>query len=64
MESPPWQYALNRVIDTFIGINIAVLDNYFIVPPNGLIRLHEHSLSLTNNLSKVVEGKIDDIKSE
>lgn len=60
----PWQYSLNRIIDTFIGISIAVLVNYFIVPPNGLNKLHEHSLSLADNLSKVIDNEIDDIKTE
>lgn len=60
----PWQYSLNRIIDTFIGISIAVLVNYFIVPPNGLNKLHEHSLSLADNLSKTIDNEIDDIKSD
>lgn len=58
----PWLYSLNRIIDTFIGITIAVLVNYFIVPPNGLDKLHTGCLSLTDRFSDIVEYGIDKVK--
>lgn len=60
----PWLYSLNRIIDTFIGITIAVLVNYFIVPPNGLYKLHEDCLSLSDMFSNIIENSITNIKSD
>lgn len=41
----PWIFSINRFIDTFLGIAVAVIINYAIVPPRHidkiLIRLHE-----------------------
>lgn len=32
-EATPLQYSIDRVLETFVGINIAVAVNYFIYPP-------------------------------
>jgi uncharacterized membrane protein YgaE (UPF0421/DUF939 family) len=44
-ESDPFLYSINRIIDTFVGIMVAVAVNYFIIPP----RKQEEDESLENS---------------
>ena len=57
----PVFYSLNRIVDTFMGIIIAVLINYFIVPPNNIKKIHEGCLKLIENMEKLVDEKIVNI---
>jgi uncharacterized membrane protein YgaE (UPF0421/DUF939 family) len=56
----PFFYALNRVLDTLLGIIVAVLVNYFIVPPNRLERILEESNEIIIRLMNLVKYKIVD----
>ncbi|MCB2288265.1 aromatic acid exporter family protein [Clostridium sp. CS001] len=43
-------YSFKRVVETFIGITVAVFVNYLIFPPKYLDKLQQHSKTLTYNI--------------
>jgi len=43
-------YSLKRVVETFLGISIAVLVNYLIFPPKYLDKIQKHSKVLIDNI--------------
>ena len=43
-------YSLKRVVETFMGISIAVLVNYLIFPPKYLNKIQKHSKVLIDNI--------------
>lgn len=45
----PVQYSINRIIDTFIGIMVAVAVNYFVWPPDYLAKLRKKIPDLMAN---------------
>lgn len=49
----PLIYSLNRVMETFIGIFVSVLVNYFIYPPKYLDNLHKDSKTLIDTVLQV-----------
>lgn len=49
----PLIYSLNRVTETFIGIFVSVLVNYFIYPPKYLDNLHKDSKTLIDTVLEV-----------
>lgn len=54
----PVFYALNRIVDTFIGIIIAVLVNYFIKPIDNYNNIEDDLIQIGNNLNKLLEDKV------
>lgn len=51
----PLFYAIHRISDTFIGIAVAALINYFVVPPQILNRLEERSNSIEDRARVLVK---------
>jgi len=49
-------YSLNRIFDTFVGIMVAVLVNYFIYPPNSKDKIYKTSLELAHKASEVIKA--------
>jgi len=49
-------YSLNRIFDTFVGIMVAVLVNYFIYPPNSKDKIYKTSLELADKASEVIKA--------
>ncbi|GGA45394.1 FUSC family protein [Paenibacillus physcomitrellae] len=47
----PWAYGLHRIIDTLIGISVAVAVNYLIFPPRLEERLEQHRVAFAEQLS-------------
>lgn len=73
----PFIYSLTRLLETFVGISIAVLINYLIAPPNYLKRIYIHcdrlikdiflfSNSLIKNTSNLnilkLQDELDDLE--
>ncbi|MCT4507785.1 MAG: aromatic acid exporter family protein [Tepidibacter sp.] len=54
----PIFYGLNRVLDTFIGIIIAVLVNCFIKPINNYNNIEDELIQITNDLNELLENKV------
>ncbi|WP_052447287.1 FUSC family protein [Clostridium polynesiense] len=52
----PMEYSLDRSIDTFIGIIIAVLVNYLIFPPKIHQRIEEESRDIEKNISEKLDN--------
>ena len=50
-------YALNRLLDTFIGVVVSMLINYFIVPPHN----RQSFVYLKDNIYVVIKGLIHDM---
>lgn len=50
----PIQYSFSRVLDTFIGIVIAVAVNYLVFPPNNLAQLHKSLNDISEKISTVI----------
>ncbi|QGU96284.1 FUSC family protein [Clostridium bovifaecis] len=61
-DKTPLFYSTYRLIETFIGILIAVLVNYFIYPPKYLDNLHQLRLDIINALNKLSHEKLFDNK--
>lgn len=55
---PPVQYSINRTLDTFLGIAVAVLVNYFISPPNFIGKVNEECNLIIQKVFNVVENKL------
>lgn len=54
----PFVYSLNRIIDTSIGIVVAVLINYFISPPIRIDKIVEHYQLLLSMLLEDIKGNL------
>ncbi len=54
----PWSYSFNRIVETLIGISLAVLINYFISPPIKIDKISEHSKALTSMLLEKLKAKL------
>jgi uncharacterized membrane protein YgaE (UPF0421/DUF939 family) len=57
-EENPWLYSLNRLIDTFVGIGIAVLVNYFILPPEHIHKICLLCETLREKTAQIIKEKI------
>lgn len=65
-------YSVYRTIDTFVGIIIGVLINYFIVPPDSEIKIKASFKTLLNECNTIVKNiiynlsdiKLDSVKNE
>jgi uncharacterized membrane protein YgaE (UPF0421/DUF939 family) len=62
----PLQYSFSRVLDTFVGIVVAVAVNYFIFPPNNLVQMRNNLDAISDKISKsitefICEGKQIDL---
>ncbi|MFA5524101.1 MAG: aromatic acid exporter family protein [Tissierellales bacterium] len=60
-------YSLNRVLDTFVGIIVAVVVNFVISPPLTKDKIHTESLRIINKFSQVLkviimEGELENGK--
>lgn len=54
----PWAYSFNRIIDTLIGIAVAVLINYFISPPVSTDKILDHYRMLLSMLFEEIKGNL------
>ncbi len=50
----PLQYSFSRVLDTFVGIVIAVAVNYLIFPPNNLTQMRKSLNDISKKISTVI----------
>ena len=55
---PPVAYSVNRTMDTFLGITVAVLVNYFISPPKHLDKVYEERKIAIEKIFNIVENKL------
>ena len=55
-DTTPLYYATNRLLDTFLGILIAAIVNYFIFPPKFLKKISTKSSSIVNEVSLLVKN--------
>lgn len=51
----PWLYSINRVLDTFIGISVAILVNYLVLPPDHFKKLYTDCRQLAEKVSNAAE---------
>lgn len=56
-DSSPWLYSWNRIVDTFIGITIAVLVNYFIPYYNHLEKIYQSFNRLAEQTTSLIKEK-------
>ncbi len=54
----PFAYSFNRLVDTLIGITVAVLINYFISPPINLDKIVNHYHMLLSMLLEDIKGNL------
>lgn len=54
----PFMYSINRIIDTFIGITVAVLVNYFILPPKHWDKLYNQYILAIDKVFIIMEEKL------
>ncbi len=54
----PLMYSINRMIDTFMGITVAVLVNYFILPPKHWDRVYNEYIVAIDRLFIIIEEKL------
>lgn len=64
----PLQYSASRVLDTLIGIVLAVIVNYLIFPPNNLLQMRKSLAAISEKISTAIEqfvciGKNVDLNS-
>ncbi len=62
----PLQYSFSRVLDTFVGIVIAVAVNYLVFPPNNLAQMRKRLNDISKEISTIIVdfvclGKIADL---
>lgn len=50
----PYSYSLNRIIDTVVGIVVAILVNYFISPPRHYNKIREESRALQIEVNRLI----------
>ncbi|MCY6957504.1 FUSC family protein [Clostridium brassicae] len=60
MDRAPLTYSINRLLETFLGIIISVLVNYFVFPPKHLDDLNEMKEDIIITTSKMLKNKIYD----
>ena len=63
----PFFYSINRILDTFIGITVAVLVNYLICPPNYINAMKKNCGSIVEKIDKLIEkgiATIEDLELE
>ena len=51
----PFSYSINRITDTFIGIIVSVLVNYFICPPNHIRDMKKSCELIVERIGKLIE---------
>ncbi|WP_223067380.1 FUSC family protein [Paenibacillus caui] len=51
----PMSYGLNRIIDTVIGIVVAVIVNYAVFPPRHEVKLHKARKALAKRMAQIFE---------
>jgi uncharacterized membrane protein YgaE (UPF0421/DUF939 family) len=56
--SSPWQYGLNRIFDTLIGVSVAVVVNYLVFPPKLEYNLHVARKKLMKKMTESAEEAI------
>ncbi len=54
----PFMYSINRIIDTFIGITVAVIVNYFISPPKHTDKIYSECILVIDKVFIMVEEKL------
>lgn len=54
----PVEYSINRTLDTFLGIAVAVLVNYFVSPPNYIAKIYEERRITIEKVFNIVENKL------
>jgi uncharacterized membrane protein YgaE (UPF0421/DUF939 family) len=54
----PWTYSLYRIVDTLVGISIAVMINYFISPPINIDKISEHCQMLISMFLEKLKTKL------
>lgn len=57
-DTSPLAYSSFRLIETFIGIIVAVLVNYFVYPPKYLDNLHEMKKTLVNSIFSLFKAEV------
>lgn len=64
---PYWEYTLHRLFDTFVGLIIGLLINYFIFPPNRsefIIMTYKNSIrEMEDALISILQGQSHDLKN-
>lgn len=58
----PFFYSINRILDTFIGIIVAVLVNYFICPPNYIKDIKRSCGSVVEKIDTLIEAGISNVE--
>jgi len=58
----PFYYSINRILDTFIGITVAVLVNYFIYPPNYMEDMKKNCALIVERIDKLIGAGISTIE--
>lgn len=54
----PFLYAFNRLLDTFIGINVALIVNHFIYPYKYLEKIEMHCSELENSIFEIIKDMV------
>lgn len=54
----PVSYSINRTLDTFLGIIVAVLINYFIYPPEHIDKVYEECAITIDKVFNIAEEKL------
>jgi len=54
----PFFYSINRILDTFIGIIVAVLVNYFICPPNYIKDINKNCDLIVEKIDNIIQKRI------
>lgn len=54
----PVEYSINRTLDTFLGIIVAVFVNYFISPPEYAYKVYEARISTVDRLFNFVQDRL------
>lgn len=57
-ERGPVDYSINRTLDTFLGIIVSVLVNYFIYPPEHIDKVYEERTITMDKVLNIVEDKL------
>ncbi|MCY6483336.1 aromatic acid exporter family protein [Clostridium aestuarii] len=58
IDKTPFIYSIHRLFETFVGIIIAVLVNYFVFPPKYLDNLNTLRKEIIDNIFKLTKEKI------